>query len=75
MTSNAFSFVLQIVLKLLSGKFPCSHSSSSNDTGFVTDRWQADETLKSRLFNTISCGLSGVLMIALAFVNETEKVR
>uniref|UniRef100_A0A1I8A321 MFS domain-containing protein n=1 Tax=Steinernema glaseri TaxID=37863 RepID=A0A1I8A321_9BILA len=55
---NSLSFVMQFVLKLLGGH--------------LSDVLPFSETNKLRFFNTISCGLSGVLMLMSAFVSVSH---
>ncbi|KAF8371926.1 hypothetical protein PRIPAC_78355, partial [Pristionchus pacificus] len=58
---NGVSFATQLLFKILSG--------------IVSDRWTSvSETFKSRLFNTLSCGLSGILMIGTAFIPVENKM-
>ncbi|GMR62436.1 hypothetical protein PMAYCL1PPCAC_32631, partial [Pristionchus mayeri] len=58
---NAISFFSQLVLKIVSG--------------VLSDRWTSvSESFKTRFFNTISCGLSGVLMIGTAFLPVENKM-
>ncbi|GMS94904.1 hypothetical protein PENTCL1PPCAC_17079, partial [Pristionchus entomophagus] len=58
---NAISFLLQLVLKIVSG--------------ILSDRWTSvSESFKTRFFNSISCGLAGVLMIGTGFFPVENKI-
>ncbi|VDK60926.1 unnamed protein product [Cylicostephanus goldi] len=58
---NTFSFILQLFLKIFSGK--------------MSDLWTAiSETNKVRLFNTLSLGIAGVLCITTAFIPVENQV-
>ncbi|GMT35677.1 hypothetical protein PFISCL1PPCAC_26974, partial [Pristionchus fissidentatus] len=58
---NAISFFMQLVLKIVSG--------------VLSDRWTSvSESFKTRFFNSISCGLAGLLMIGTAFLPVENKV-
>uniref|UniRef100_A0A915BB15 Major facilitator superfamily (MFS) profile domain-containing protein n=1 Tax=Parascaris univalens TaxID=6257 RepID=A0A915BB15_PARUN len=53
---NAISFLLQLVLKIAAG--------------VASDRWNAKEVTKLRIFNSLSCGLCGVLMLIMATMQK-----
>ncbi|KHJ92031.1 transporter, major facilitator family protein [Oesophagostomum dentatum] len=58
---NTFSFILQLFLKIFSGK--------------MSDLWTSmSETNKVRLFNTLSMGVAGALCISTAFIPVEHQV-
>ncbi|VDM40755.1 unnamed protein product [Toxocara canis] len=55
---NSISFLLQLILKL--------------SAGLISDNWTTNETRKLRVFNTLSCGLCGALMLVMAGVHRSS---
>lgn len=61
---------LEFAIFVLEGNLIHCSLERISRSGVASDRWKTNEATKLRVFNSLSCGLCGVLMLTMATMQQ-----